>query len=184
MNYGNQTEYKTNYDTMFTLAETYRNKLKSETKDWFRINFSDVKVGDFIIINFYPDSQRYIDELYPKFGKVCKIDSEVIPSNNIHSDITIERLTLVYSDNEINAAHPWCSFYGNSRGYCYDIYRLDDISLHPIPIVNVKENDDSYNMGVDYDPSGAYEKYDPEQNDYYESYYSDDCYESGYDSVS
>lgn len=73
------------------------------------INYSQIKVGDKIIINFYPYSQKYIYILYPKYGKVI----ENIDKNNI----------IIKNDKKIyNIFHEGVSIINN--GYDYRIFRI------------------------------------------------------------
>jgi predicted metalloenzyme YecM len=53
-----------------------------ENKIKINIEVSDVKIDDIICIEFMPYSQKYINELYPKCGKVISI-------NNINNEYFI-----------------------------------------------------------------------------------------------
>jgi hypothetical protein len=39
-------------------------------------DISDLELNDIIHINFIPDSQKYIYDLYPKFGKIISIKND------------------------------------------------------------------------------------------------------------
>jgi hypothetical protein len=115
-----------------TLANT---KLANTKAEWTVKNVSELKINDKIVVYFYPDSQRYINQLYPKYGTVVKIlsddemdiDKEIL--NELYSDIDLERVIISTEDNdEIVVAHPWTSYYGNSRGYFYTIDVLSIIN--------------------------------------------------------
>jgi len=192
-------EYNTEYNEILTKVESYKSSFKTDSLDWFRIAFSDIKVGDKLIIYYYPDSQRYINVIYPKFGDVIKIDSEIQMTNDFFSEKNIERLTLKNQEIEYNASQPWCSYYGNSRGYVYDIYRLENIIEHN----TIEELKSIQNTNTDYDKNGDYESYDPYRNleynyttqqyelqinhnnrDYDSEYDDSRDYDSGYDSIS
>ena len=118
---------ETNYNEIVLKATTYENSLKTNSNNWVKINFSDIKLGDKIIIHFNPFSQLYIYSLYPKFGEVVLI-LPILELTNDYSiqELTLERLTLKYDDLEFNADHDWCSYYGDSRGFYYDILRLEN----------------------------------------------------------
>jgi hypothetical protein len=170
------------YQQIFTLAESYKDKLITSIKNWIRIEISDIKVGDEIIIYFYPDSQPNICTLFPKFGQVVKIEPDIQLSNNFYSEQTLEHLTLKYNETEYNAAHSWyLSDYSNSHGYTYDIYRLDDISIHSVNELTSKTNFESIN---NYNQFKQYGQYDPEQNESLSDSENENEqeYDSGYDS--
>jgi len=122
-------------NTEFIEAERYKNTLKGDNHEWLNISFSELRVGDKIIIYFYPDSLKYINELFPKFGEVISIDPDT--QNSDDEKVTIERVTLHNGVSNIKAYHPWCSYLGDSTGYYYDIYRLTEI----IDVSDEKESD-------------------------------------------
>jgi len=105
-----------------------------ETNDlkFKKTNFDDLKPKDFIYIEFYPYSQKNIYSLYPIFGVIKEI-KPLIPtissSNEQLQDLTIERLILTsifdnLENNTHQGYHNWTSYFGNSRGYDYTIYKL------------------------------------------------------------
>jgi len=101
-----------------------------ETNDFKfkKTNFDDLKPKDIIYIEFLPYSQKNIYSLYPIFGVIEEI-KPLIPtinsSNEQLNDLTIERLILKSNDNNTHQGfHHWTSYFGNSRGYDYMIYRL------------------------------------------------------------
>jgi len=90
-------------------------------KKWIKVDYSDIKINDIIIIYFYPNSQKYIYDLYPKAGKVIKIDS---------NDMNIENITIKPFNDKYNTdklSHDWLGYFGNSRAYDYEIYKLKKI---------------------------------------------------------
>ena len=118
-------------------AEEFKEKHLSlnPNSEWIIKDISDIKVDDQIVIYFYPDSQRYINDLYPKYGKVKKIltdeelqiDEETKKEVYSDSDFDLERLIIETEDMyETSGAHGWVSYYGNSRGYFYTIYILNN----------------------------------------------------------
>jgi hypothetical protein len=153
--------------TKYVQVVSYKDKLITTTKNWIKINFSDIRLGDEIIIYFWPDSQQYIYTLHPKFGQVVKIEPDIQSSNNFYSKQTLERLTLKYNETENNASHPNCSSdYGNSCGYGFEIYRLDDI---------IYKSNSEQNLELNLEPNLEHENNELELE--YESEY-----DSGYDS--
>lgn len=74
-------------------------------------DISDLELNDIIHINFIPDSQKYIYDLYPKFGKIISIEND---------KIIIENLDKVHED----LLHEGVSYMGQSLGYSYYIYKF------------------------------------------------------------
>ena len=98
---------------------------------WISVNFDDIKIGDKIIIEFIPDSQRYIYSYYPKYGEVIHIKSDnefneaYFDKSFFHSSLTIERLILKDENGQEEIGyHSWDSYYGNTRSYSYLIYKF------------------------------------------------------------
>jgi len=87
--------------------------------NWKKIKYNDLKLGDYIIINFYPYSQI---DLKSRYGTIINII-------NLKNEKDIEAYTIenIYLENEFNsnfcAAHDWISYFGNSRGYDYEILK-------------------------------------------------------------
>ncbi len=77
---------------------------------------NEIKVGDKIIIYFYPNSQKYMYILYPKYGKVIE------DRNNSDEEYSLLNV-IIKNDNEIyNAFHCGVSLY--STGFDYEIIKL------------------------------------------------------------
>ena len=150
--------YNNEIQTKYVQVVSYKDKLTTSKKNWRKTKFSDIRIGDEIIIYFGTDSQEYICNLYPKFGQVVRIELDIKSSNNFNSEQTLKHLTLKYDDIEYNASHAECSL-----DYSFEIYRLDDIISEP----NSEPN--SENMKINYDLL---------EYDYDESLE----YDSGYDS--
>lgn len=74
-------------------------------------DISNLELNDIIHINFIPDSQKYIYDLYPKFGKIISIENE---------KIIIENLDDAHED----LLHEGVSYMGQSLGYSYYIYKF------------------------------------------------------------
>jgi len=118
-----------------------KNNIKSDKflKKWIKVDYSDIKINDIIIIYFYTYSQKYLYSLYPKAGKVIKIDNNndvdmddmTIDEKNIFSDYTIENITIKqFNSNKYSTdklSHGWLGYFGNSRSYDYEIYKLRKI---------------------------------------------------------
>ena len=102
------------YNNYCNQAEQFYNLNINCNTYWNEINIDDLKINDIIIINYTPNSQRYIYDLYPKFGKIIRIEDSNI----------LENIYLNYQDNDINASHDWCGYYGNTRSYNYNIIKL------------------------------------------------------------
>lgn len=57
------------YFSQQELVNNYKNGYELED-----IGIDEIKLGDKVIINFYPCSQKYIYTLYPKYGTVIQIN--------------------------------------------------------------------------------------------------------------
>ena len=68
------------YKFFFDKAEDFYEKNK-----WIEINYNDIKLNDIIIIYFTPYSQKYLNELYPKYDHVIDI-----LNNNNYNFISME----------------------------------------------------------------------------------------------
>jgi len=85
------------------------------------IHIDDIKIGDYIYITFIPDSQKYIYSLYSKIGKVIKIDLE---NKNI---LDFPDIIIMNNDGyEENILHGSYAYYGNSLGYNYYIFLIEN----------------------------------------------------------
>jgi hypothetical protein len=76
-----------------------------------KVNLTDLKVGDMVTIRFHPYSQKYLDELTPKEGEIVEV------GNNFF-DYMIKN-----SNNIVCLFHEAVSYYGDTLGYDYTIYR-------------------------------------------------------------
>ena len=74
-------------------------------------NIEELKIGDKILITFIPDSQKYIYNLYNKFGIISSINNDEI-------------LIINLDENCESILHENVSYFGNSLGYSYDIYKF------------------------------------------------------------
>ena len=119
----------TEYNEKCIELDKFKTKYSTDNNEWTYVNLNDIKVDDKIFITFCPDSQKYINSLYPLFGIV----SNILPENsNPDSDFTIERLELTNEEGKkYSAAHGWCGYYGDSRSYYYSIYKLTELEIDP-----------------------------------------------------
>jgi len=76
------------------------------------ISIDELKIDDIIKIEFIPDSQKYIYDLYPKFGKIISINND--------NNIIIKNL----DNNFENLLHDSVSYYGDSLGYSFIIFKI------------------------------------------------------------
>ena len=89
------------------------------------IDINDIKIGDNIYINFIPDSQKYIYELYSKCGSVESI--EIKNQINPYTDKNENYYKIIIknsSDNLEELFHEGVSYLGTSLGYSYFIYLI------------------------------------------------------------
>ena len=122
--------FSTDYEAKINELNEFKQKNENVNKKFVHTQFEDLCISDIIYIEFYPYSQKHIDNLYPLFGKIKEI-KKTIPSfdkdnkNDIYFDnLTIEKLVLTHNDKIFDGFHYWTSYYGNTRGYEYSVYKL------------------------------------------------------------
>lgn len=85
---------------------------QNEIKNNYTIcNENDLHINDIIYVEFSCLSQKFI--LTPKFGKIIKLDT----NNMINTEI------LNYYDEIESFMHPYVSYYGDTPGYWFTIYK-------------------------------------------------------------
>jgi ABC-type polysaccharide/polyol phosphate transport system ATPase subunit len=77
-----------------------------------KVNLTDLKIGDMVTIRFHPYSQKYLDELTTKEGTVVEVGTNFF-------DYMIKNS----NDNIVCLFHGAVSYYGDTLGYDYTIYR-------------------------------------------------------------
>ena len=83
-----------------------------QNKKKIEINIDNIQINDVIYIEFIPDSQKYIYELYPKLGIVNNFENnEYFILNNI-------------TNQTESLLHDNVSYYVNTLGYGYIIYKI------------------------------------------------------------
>lgn len=98
------------YNRCCDIVSEYHNNNETILTEWKETDESELKLDDKIIIYFSPDSQRYIYSLYPKCGQIVQIRDNILIKN---ANDTIE-----------NMFHENVSYYGDSKGYSYQIFKL------------------------------------------------------------
>lgn len=148
--FSDDIQYTSNIEELNKFKAIYENK----DNKFITVNFNDISVGDIIYINFYPYSQKYVYDLYPLFGTIQsiepinKIDTvdtiDIAYSNN--DELNIERIMLNLNNKIFPAYHNWVSYFGNSRGYEYSIYKLmtiEEFNYYISPPSTSDSNSDS-----------------------------------------
>jgi hypothetical protein len=99
-------------------------KNKFNDKNWVNINdnIDKLKINDIIIIEYYPNSQKYIYDLYPKFGVITKILDKQTYNNDLLRNIILNNSIIEY-----DASHGQYNMY--SRGYDYSITKIQNPNL-------------------------------------------------------
>jgi len=85
-------------------------------KETIDINDNDIRLGDEIVIYFYPCSQKYIYTLYPKYGKVIE------NKNTQDVEYTLFNVILKNNNEIYNAFHDGLGIY--SRCFDYKVVKL------------------------------------------------------------
>ena len=80
------------------------------------IDEKELKVGDKIVIYFYSCSQKYIYQLYPKYGKIIK------NINKENNEFSLRNIKLKNNKTEYYASHGGVCLY--SDGFEYRIVKL------------------------------------------------------------
>ena len=100
-----------NYNTIITnIDNIIKDKIKKEVK------INELKINDYVYIEFYPNSQKYIYDLTPKLG---------IVSNIINDSIYPNVIILNSEGHEEQLLHDGCSYLGQSLGYEFCIYIIN-----------------------------------------------------------
>ena len=96
------------------IVNDINNIIKNKSKE--EINIDNLKINDYVYIDFIPDSQKYIYDLTPKLGIISNIEY----NNDNYPNITIKNHDDLYE----NLLHDCCSYYGTTLGYSYSIYLI------------------------------------------------------------
>jgi hypothetical protein len=80
-------EYEDYELKMDSVNEFINDQIKSGKK-FKEIELNELKLNDLVIVKFYPRSQKYLYDLYPRYGYVTNINKEY--------------LELTYEDNNEN----------------------------------------------------------------------------------
>jgi hypothetical protein len=90
------------------------------------INIEELKVGQFIYINFISDSQKYIYELYSKCGHIesIEIEDHFNPFTNKKENY-YKIIIKNYNNICEELLHDGRSYLGGSLGYSYYIYTIE-----------------------------------------------------------
>ena len=80
--------------------------------DLIEVDINDLKIGDKVVIHFMTYSQKYMYQLYSKYGTIIKIEDI-----NDHNGILLQNDHNIY-----NLLYPDLSMYAS--GYEYTIYLL------------------------------------------------------------
>ena len=102
-------EFKDKYNNEINIINNHINNNYLNKKK-VQININELNINDIIFIEFFPDSQKYIYDLYPKFGKIINIKDNIIIKN--------------LNNQEEFLLHDSVSYYGTTLGYAYYIYKF------------------------------------------------------------
>ena len=62
------------YDIEYEKATSMRDSISRYSEDWISCTLKDLKVGDIIYADYFPDSQKYIYTYSPEYGNVDSIE--------------------------------------------------------------------------------------------------------------
>lgn len=119
------------YDEEYEKANSKKNAISTNSEDWKDCNINDLKVGDIIYVDYFPDSQKYIYTYYPEYGTVQEIYDECYESSsngNIRKELSIKILN--HNGELVNINKDNLSIY--SRGYFMTIkkFELNNSTTH------------------------------------------------------
>lgn len=90
-----------------------------------KVDINNVKTNDMIYVCFYPNSQKYIYTLTPKFGKVISCENIKFITFNDKEENEIQIQIKNYKNETEYILHPGVSYMGHSLGYDYQIYLVE-----------------------------------------------------------
>lgn len=105
--------------------DSYFNKIQNEIYNKITLNklipveILDLKIGDKILVNFYPYSQKHISSLHSKMGTIKNIEFDKL-NDDVTSFVTIKN----YKEEVENLLHEGISYYGDTLGYNYSIFLI------------------------------------------------------------
>ena len=74
-----------NHLEAFSLLEDAQNNCKNGIsqyeEDWVNCNPADLKLGDIVYVEYYPDSQKYLYTHCPEYGTIQEINEEEYVEN-------------------------------------------------------------------------------------------------------
>ena len=105
--------------------DSYFNKVQNEIYNKITLNklipveILDLKIGDKILVNFHPYSQKHISSLHSKMGTIKNIEFDKL-NDDVTSFVTIKN----YKEEVENLLHEGISYYGDTLGYNYSIFLI------------------------------------------------------------
>jgi hypothetical protein len=103
------------YDIEYFEKQNENSLIFINSLELIEINVKDIVIGDKIVINYYPDSQKHIYDLYTKYGLV----TDYIVND---SEDELSFFKLRNENTSYNASHGCIGLY--SRGYWFNIYKI------------------------------------------------------------
>lgn len=122
------------YDIELEKARSMKDAISLYSEDWVSCNNEDLKNGDIVYVEYFPDSQKYLYTHCPEYGTVQEIyinEYESPSLNKMVKELAIKILN--HNGQIINLNKDNLSMY--SRGYFMDIkkYQLN----HPrTPVID------------------------------------------------
>jgi hypothetical protein len=119
MSYYSDYEIEMYENTILELDE-FKSSFKGE---WKNVDASDIQIGDFIYVDYIPDSQNYIYQLVPKFGTVSEIEDNDSHSSPHELEI-FDHISVLNKHGKQKISYGFLHMYGMSRSYSYSIYKF------------------------------------------------------------
>ena len=85
------------YDIEYEKATSMRDSMSRYSEDWIECNLEDLKAGDIIYADYFPDSQKYIYTYPPEYGNVDSIE-EIVETD-------INNKTTFIKQNNLPSTH-------------------------------------------------------------------------------
>lgn len=112
------------YDSEQEKANNMKNSISLYPEDWVTCCQKDLKVGDIVYAEYFPDSQKYLYTYHPQYGCVQKIEKIEYKSPSTNQKIEEYDIHILNHNGEIvNLNKDHLSIY--SRGYEMNIKKYE-----------------------------------------------------------
>ena len=111
------------YDIEYEKATSRKVSISIFTEDWIECNLEDLKVGDIIYVDYFPDSQKYIYTYPPEYGNVDSIEEVMVTDLNNKTTKELSIKIVNHNGQLVELVKDNLSIY--SRGYFMSIKKYE-----------------------------------------------------------